>query len=189
MVPAVSRWVNSLDGLVELVRVARAGPGLPLPAGQTARVFVRLTVCRPYRPRTTGQGRAADSLHPGALLLRPCVRERRGPERAGVELGGGHGRAKRAAGHWVRWRAAPTGVSAFTAPRSRPAGACRGRRRSHASSASESILAMIQAGSPRPRPSILITPEVRVLHSYVRNPDVQGCSPGEGLRVESDALR
>ena len=38
-----------------------------------------------------GQGGAADPLHPGELLLRTCVRERRGPERAGVELGGGHG--------------------------------------------------------------------------------------------------
>ena len=45
--------------------------------------------CRPYRARTKGKVEAR-SPHPGELLLRPLVRERRRSQRAGRRLAGGY---------------------------------------------------------------------------------------------------
>ena len=75
-----------------------------------------------------GQGRAPDPLHPGELLLRTQLRQRRRSQRAGRGLAGGHGqrapawhdggapyrplRARRANGAASPWPTAPTAVSA-----------------------------------------------------------------------------
>ena len=47
--------------------------------------------CRPYRAQTKGKVERPIRYIRGQLLLRACIRQRRGPHRAGVALAGGHG--------------------------------------------------------------------------------------------------